>query len=596
MQIKLKLMMFCCAVVVASVPILSGGEKAPPESTLSHSQLIYQGTLPAEHRHLTGWGDFKFVLVDAEGRTLWSNDGTSTNGGEPIEAMELRVEEGEFDVSLGAPSMQALPADVFQGSSAPVLRVWVDIGDGFKPLSDQTVGRQTGLEPFSDLQPNALAMADCIYCDPSGRVGINTLAPAGKLDIRVGGGDGASVLRLSTEQPWEFRQSGSGSGANLELRSVVDGRKFIIRGQDDHKLAVFETDNGNSSRKVALVPDGGRVGIGTTNPQSKLEVTGSGATFPRGSASPDGYFTHFPWTGDGRNYIRGDTVIADRGGMVGIGTNNPQSKLEVIGGGATFPRGGAAEAGGYTHFPWDGDGRNYIRGETIIADSGGKVGIGTTDPKAKLHVAGGIHVQGSLRDLTWAPGESLQLGEFDGTNFTQRFVIESNTGRVGIGTSRPAVQLHVAGTTQTGVLDIVGGSDLAEPFDVADGDTVQPGMVLSIDPDQTGQLRISSVAYDKSVAGIVSGANGINAGLTMRQAGSVADGSRPVALTGRVWCWCDADRGGPITPGDLLTTSESPGHAMRVTDNRRAQGATLGKAMSRLESGRGLVLVLVSLQ
>ena len=47
---------------------------------------------------------------------------------------------------------------------------------------------------------------------------------------------------------------------------------------------------------------------------------------------------------------------------------------------------------------------------------------------------------------------------------------------------------------------------------------------------------------------------------------------------------------GPIEPGDLLTTSNVPGHAMKVSDYERAQGAILGKAMSSLESGRGPVL------
>jgi hypothetical protein len=62
-----------------------------------------------------------------------------------------------------------------------------------------------------------------------------------------------------------------------------------------------------------------------------------------------------------------------------------------------------------------------------------------------------------------------------------------------------------------------------------------------------------------------------------------------------VYCWCDAS-GGAIEPGDMLTTSDTPGHAMKVTDYPRAQGAIIGKAMTSLEEGRGLVLVLVNLQ
>lgn len=120
-------------------------------------------------------------------------------------------------------------------------------------------------------------------------------------------------------------------------------------------------------------------------------------------------------------------------------------------------------------------------------------------------------------------------------------------------------------------------------------------MVVAIDPENSGQLRIADQAYDRTVAGIVSGMNGVNPGLTMQQEGTVSDGSLPVSLTGRIYCWADASNG-VIQPGDLLTTSDTPGHAMKVTDYGKAQGAIIGKSMSGLTQGRGLVLVLVALQ
>ena len=81
----------------------------------------------------------------------------------------------------------------------------------------------------------------------------------------------------------------------------------------------------------------------------------------------------------------------------------------------------------------------------------------------------------------------------------------------------------------------------------------------------------------------------------MSQSGSAVDGEFPVALTGRVFCLADA-ASDSIEPGDLLTTSNIPGHAMKVTDCARARGAILGKAMSSLKQGQGLVLILVTLQ
>jgi len=97
------------------------------------------------------------------------------------------------------------------------------------------------------------------------------------------------------------------------------------------------------------------------------------------------------------------------------------------------------------------------------------------------------------------------------------------------------------------------------------------------------------------VAGIISGAGGVRTGLLMGQRDSLADGAYPIALTGRVYCRMDASNGS-IEPGDLITTADTPGHGMKVTDHDRARGAIIGKAMTRLDEGQGLVLVLVSLQ
>ena len=150
------------------------------------------------------------------------------------------------------------------------------------------------------------------------------------------------------------------------------------------------------------------------------------------------------------------------------------------------------------------------------------------------------------------------------------------------------------GRITTEVIEITGGADFSEQFDVSCG-SATPGSVVSIDPSSPGELCLSSSAYDRRVAGIISGAGGVKPGLLMGQRGTAADGQHPVALTGRVYCKVDASYGA-IEPGDLLTTSPTTGHAMKVTDHSKATGAILGKAMTALESGRGLVLVLVSLQ
>jgi hypothetical protein len=153
--------------------------------------------------------------------------------------------------------------------------------------------------------------------------------------------------------------------------------------------------------------------------------------------------------------------------------------------------------------------------------------------------------------------------------------------------------LTAAGRIITPVLEITGGNDVAEPFLMSQPD-IPKGSVVVIDQEHTEQLTLSREAYDTRVAGVVSGANGINAGISLSRSDAPA-GAQNVALSGRVYVLADATSNA-IKPGDLLTTSDTPGHAMKVTDYTRAQGAVIGKAMSALKDGMGMVLVLVTLQ
>ncbi len=150
------------------------------------------------------------------------------------------------------------------------------------------------------------------------------------------------------------------------------------------------------------------------------------------------------------------------------------------------------------------------------------------------------------------------------------------------------------GRIRADIIRVQGGVDLAEPFECKDKTDVKPGMVMSIDASSPGRLMIASQSYDRKVAGVVSGAGGVNPGITLSQEG-VVEGDHLVALTGRVYVWCDATFGA-IQPGDMLTTSTTPGHAMAAHDYAKARGAIIGKAMTSLASGKGLVMVLVQPQ
>jgi hypothetical protein len=138
---------------------------------------------------------------------------------------------------------------------------------------------------------------------------------------------------------------------------------------------------------------------------------------------------------------------------------------------------------------------------------------------------------------------------------------------------------------------ILSGQDCAEEFVVCPDSDASAGTVMVVAPD--GELRESSSAYDNGVAGVVSGAEPHRPGMIM---GRTGDPGRhlPIALAGRVSCKVEATSG-PIVPGDLLTTSDIPGHAMKASDRVRAAGAIVGKALRPLESGTGMVPILVAL-
>jgi hypothetical protein len=171
-------------------------------------------------------------------------------------------------------------------------------------------------------------------------------------------------------------------------------------------------------------------------------------------------------------------------------------------------------------------------------------------------------------------GHAGVYGQSDAQGVMGLTTIPKGTGVYGGGTTAAnGGQIGVRGETATGV-------------------GVEPGTVVVL--NQHGLVRPGDQPYDKKVAGVVSGAGDCRPAIVLDKGPSRANWLH-VALMGKVCCKVDA-RYSPIKVGDLLTTSPTPGHAMKAADPIKAFGSVIGKALHPLEAGQGVIPILIALQ
>jgi hypothetical protein len=159
-------------------------------------------------------------------------------------------------------------------------------------------------------------------------------------------------------------------------------------------------------------------------------------------------------------------------------------------------------------------------------------------------------------------------------------------------TGNQAVAYFEGNVVVTGDIILTNAADFAEDFDISVESSAEPGTVMVLDDDS--ELRESFRPYDKRVAGVISGAGNYKPGVILDKQPS-QNNRKPIALLGKVFCKVDAQFG-PIEVGDLLTTSPTIGHAMRVDDPLKAFGSVIGKALRPLAIGQGLIPILIALQ
>lgn len=348
------------------------------------------------------------------------------------------------------------------------------------------------------------------------------------------------------------------------------------------------------------------VGIGTITPLYTLDVAGQihsskGVVFPDGTSQTTAY----------NQVSSGSNVITQSSGDVGIGTTTPAAKLDVAdtsGGGALetvlarLSEGNTTGDGTYLgvrgwntqpspslsfsiehHFYGQTNSSiNFYRGggttggfltfatnsnnERMRIDPSGNVGIGTTSPGAKLEVNGTAQIDGNL--------------QLNGTN---------------VGIVFPTNGAYPGGTQTVAYTGVTCGGDYAESVDVAgDRKSYEPGDVLVIGAESGSDVLKSAEPYSTLVAGIYSTKPG-TVGRRQTTDSKTSSTEVPMAMVGIVPIKVSAENGS-IKRGDLLVTSSTLGHAMKGTNRSKMLGAVVGKALGNLDSGTGVIEVLVTLQ
>jgi hypothetical protein len=431
----------------------------------------------------------------------------------------------------------------------------------------------------------------------TGNVGIGTgttTPAAAKLEIATSG-NGANILKFTTERPWVFYQDGTGSGAELTLKDLTGSKSFKIKDFDGTTnfsvnpvssyfrsplgigaapatgvmFDIFGSTGGSDNRNFRVTYPGGNGLLNTelaglANLQTELSVGWTALYTRQGAATYAGVFN-------------GKTIFIN--GAVGIGTKTPyaNAKLHISGGDIVFEALGGAqptiymstgssEAGkylslinstttGYTSASGLKAGGILVADAYNYANPGkndvvvkGTMAIGTNDPQAKLHVSGG-HM---ILDV---PNSNPTIFTGTGTTDLNKYLTLINSPDANAG--------YASGLKAGGILI----SDSYAYANPGKNDLIVKGNVGIGTPTPSNKLTVYNASADADL-GILTNLNTASASLEFRNAATARDGALIYHSDGRLSINLDNSTAANVETNEYVTILNTGDVGIGTTDTK----------------------------